>query len=291
MVAVCAVRGRDRAWCAGARAGARPRSPGCCFGAAAGTHLIPVVVFGIFPSGTSRRASPSDRRRHPAAPDRPGRRHHGARDRGGLARGARRVGGRPGLPAGPRGRGVSGLPGDARPDEDVRGRSSARTPRAALGMGDPADADRRGGGRERLRGRPGDDPEARLRGARPARARIGARHLAAAAGARPGDARVMGDGALAGRRRPLLQPPLPHVRAGDVRPPPALRVRRALRGHRGSRRSRAPCCGTPSPGPRAGAGTACAGRAPSCVGGPSRWRSPPRRRRAPRRPSSETASR
>ena len=46
-------------------------------------------------------------------------------------------------------------------------------------------------------------------------------------------------------------------------PRQALRVRRAASRSSRPRRSRAPCSATPSPGPRAGAGTACAGRARS----------------------------
>ena len=171
MAAVCAVviaigvvRGR-----AGLREAA---VAGVLLGAAAGTHLIPVAVFGIFLIwyiAASLAVNPASRHRL-ARIARAGRRD-GAPDRGDLAGGARRVGRRPGLPAGARVRGVSGLPGDARPDEDVRGHEALAPPRAALGMGDPAASGRQGGGLERLQRRPGDDTQTRLRGARPARVR------------------------------------------------------------------------------------------------------------------------
>ena len=225
----------------------------------------------------------------PARPDRPCRGRDGGRRRRHLAGGARGVRRRPGLRSRARLRRLSRLPCDPRPHQVVRGHQAHASQGTAHGMGDPTRPGGRGGAGERLRGHPGDDAQARLRGSRTARARVRAGLLAAAADPRAGDLRGLGDGADADRRRPLLQPPLPHLRPRDLRAETALRVRDPLRGDRGRRRAqhRAPergrmGCARPS-------SRAFATRLHS-ASVPRPWCSPSRRPRPASRPTSGPAS-
>ena len=151
-------RGRGRG-CAARRGGRNPPDPGRRL------RDLPDLVHRSQPRREPRQATP-------ARPDRPRRRRDGAPDRGDLAGGARRVGWRPGLPAGARLRGLSGLPGHARPDQVVRGHQAHAPQGTAHRMGHPACEGRRGGARERVRGSSGDDAQARLRGARPPGPRV-----------------------------------------------------------------------------------------------------------------------
>ena len=144
--------------------GARARRPAggrgrraSCSARRAGTHLIPVVVIGIFVVWyTAASIVVTAAGATGLAPDRPRRPALTALVTVVIWLAVLAAsGGDLGFQRAREGGGYPGFPVDARPDEDVRGHQALAPPGAALGMGDPARAGRRGGGLERLRRRPG----------------------------------------------------------------------------------------------------------------------------------------